>query len=91
MRTVIVGTSFMWMFVELLRPLVEPPLIALFYNKTAFELTETHRRLGTVDPRAPEWADWVLERDLYILDVLETYADKEHMIEFVETLDARLE
>lgn len=91
LRTVIVGTSFMWMFADLLRPLVDLPVIALFYNKTAFELGEVHRRLGPVDPSTPEWVDWVLDRDLYILDVLETYADRPQMIEFVETLDQRLD
>ena len=88
-RLLLAGTSFMWMLADLLRPLVDKP-VALFYNNTFFDLT-AGRRLSTADPKAADWAEYVLERDLYVIDLLETFAHHDEMRTFLTELDRRLE
>ena len=90
-RTLFVGTSFTWMLANVMRTLVDNP-IALFYNTTFYDVSDVTRKpLATVDPATPEWARYVLDRDLYVVELLETYAHGEHMITFVQTLDRRLD
>jgi len=88
-RLLLAGTSFMWMLADLLRPLVDKP-VALFYNNTFFDLA-AGQRLSTADPKAPDWAEYVLERDLYVIDLLETFAHHDEMRTFLGELDRRLE
>ncbi len=88
-RLLLVGTSFMWMLADLLRPFVDKP-VALFYNNTFFDLA-VGRRLGTADATTPSWAEYVLERDLYVVDILETFAHHDEWLAFVTELDRRLD
>lgn len=89
-RALFAGTSFIWMLVNNLRPLVADKPIALFYNTTFFDL-DSWQRIGHVDPTAPAWAEYVLERDLYVVDILETFAHHDEMFTFVTELDRRLQ
>lgn len=88
-RTLFVGTSFLWMLVTNMRPLIAEKPVALFYNTTFFDI-DSWTRIGAVDPAAPAWADYVLERDLYVLDILDTFAHHDEMLNFVTELDRRL-
>lgn len=89
-RTVFAGTSFTWMLADVMRPFVSKP-VAIFYNTNVYDVSEpTRRLLAPADPDTAEWEGYVLDRDLYVLEILETYAHGEHMIKFVETLDRRL-
>lgn len=89
-RAVFAGTSFTWMLADVMRPFVSAP-VAIFYNTNIYDVSEPARRLlAPANPDSPEWTGYVLDRDLYILEILETYAHGEHMISFVETLDRKL-
>lgn len=90
-RTLFAGTSFTWMLADVLRPYIEAP-VAMFYNTTFYDVSDSaQRNIGSVDPLTSAWADRVLDRDLYVLEILDTYAHGEHMISFLETLDHRLD
>jgi hypothetical protein len=88
-RALFAGTSFIWMLVHNLRPLVADKPIALFYNTTFFDL-DSWTRIGSVDPTTPAWVEYVLERDLIVVDILETFAHHDEMFNFVTELDKRL-
>ena len=78
------------MLADVMRPFVDTP-VAVFYNTNFYDAsTPERRRLAAVEPDSPSWTRYVLDRDLYVLEILETYAQGEHMITFVETLDRRL-
>ncbi len=87
-RTLLVGTSFLWMLVNTMRPYVDAP-IAFFYNRAAVDATE-YRELGKIDERSPQWPGWALDRELYILDIFDVLADEDWLPGFVETLSRRL-
>jgi hypothetical protein len=89
-RTLFVGTSFIWMLTAVLRPFVAAP-IAFYYNTTVYDAGEIPREIEPVDETSPRWPGYALERDLYVLDVPETYAHGEHLLKFVKTLDGRLD
>lgn len=89
-RAIFAGTSFTWMLVDVLRPFVDAP-VAAFYNTTFYDVSEGQRPLGPVDPASAAWIDYVLQRDLYVIEILETYAHGEQLISFVETLNRRLD
>ena len=89
-RTLFVGTSFMWMLVDVLRPLIEAP-IAFYYNQTVYDVSETLQPLEPVDPESPRWAGYALDRDLYVIEILEPYAYGDEIPAFLTTLEARLE
>jgi hypothetical protein len=90
-RTLFAGTSFTWMLGDVLRPSVDTP-VAMFYNTSFYDLSDSAQRLlGPVDPLTAIWVSRVLDRDLYIVEILDTYAHGEHMISFLETLDHRLD
>jgi len=89
-RTLFIGSSFMWMLAEALRPLVESPR-AFYYNQTVYDVSETLRPIEPVDADSPRWSGYVLDPDLYVLELLETYAHGEQMATFLETLDRRLD
>lgn len=88
-RALFIGTSFMWMLAELMRPHVEAP-IAFYYNTSVYDVSEAFRLIEPVDSASPRWAGYALERDLYVLDINETYAHGHQILDFVETLDRRL-
>ena len=89
-RTLFVGSSFMWMLAEVMRPLVEAP-IAFYYNLTVYDVSETLRPIEPVDPTSPRWTGYAVERDLYVIEMLETYAHGDQITKFCETLERRLD
>jgi hypothetical protein len=89
-RALFVGTSYMWMLAEVMRPFVDVP-VAFYYNNMVYDVSETLRPIEPVDPASPRWAGYALERDLYVIEILETYSHGEQLPAFVETLDRRLD
>jgi hypothetical protein len=89
-RVLFVGTSFMLTFGEVVHPYVKSAL-ALYYNKTFFDVTHEERvELPPVDPSSSLWASSVLDRDVYILELIDEYIGMEFQSKFFETFDERL-
>lgn len=89
-RALFVGTSFLWILATVLGPLSDDRPYALFYNRTFFDVS-TGQRVESVDPSSPAWSTYVLERDLYIIDILETFADHAETPAFLDELERRLD
>jgi hypothetical protein len=62
-----------------------------YYNKTFVEWPED--RTSEVHPHTPAWRDMVLNKDLYVLDLLETYTPPQegHVLEFLNEIGAELD
>jgi hypothetical protein len=89
-RALFVGTSFLWMLADALRPHLQAP-IAFYYNKTAYDVSEGQRELGPVDPDSASWSLHALERVLYVVEVLETDVTGDELVGFLDTLERRLD
>ena len=89
-RTLFVGSSFTWMLADVARPFVREPHF-FYYNSSVYDVsTLTPRLIGPVDPASPDWPHYALEKDLYILEILEGYAHGDMFPQFLATLLARL-
>jgi len=71
--TLFIGSSFLWKMVRLSRELeVYRPSLFYYYDRTVFE-TEHETIVGKVEPFTPKWREETFSKDLYVMDVLETY------------------
>jgi hypothetical protein len=89
-RALFAGTSFTWIFVDELAPLVAAPL-ALRYNTTFEQVGAERRVLGPADVDSPRWTERVLGRDLYVFEIFEALVDLDYNLDFATALDARLD
>lgn len=53
--------------------------------------TPERRPLEDAAPRSARWDGYVLDRDLYLFEILEEYIYMEFQWSFLEPLDARLD
>lgn len=89
-RAVFVGSSFTWLLVDAARPYVREAHV-LYYNSSVYDASTPRPRLiGPLDPAAPEWARYVLDKDVYVIEVLESYASSGLIQGFLKTLLERL-
>jgi hypothetical protein len=89
-RVLFVGTSFMLTFGEVMQPYVGSAL-ALYYDKTFFDVTHEERLQLEPAPRSsPLWASYVLDRDVYVIELIDEYIWMDFQRTFLETFDERL-
>lgn len=89
-RAVFVGSSFSWLLVDAARPYVREAHV-LYYNASVYDASTPRPRLiGPLDATAPEWAHYVLDKDVYVVEVLESYAYGNVIPDFLKTLVERL-
>jgi len=89
-RTLFIGSSFSWLIIDALRPFVREPHF-FYYNSSVYDAsTRLPPVLDKVDPNAPSWARYALEKDLYVLEIFEGYAHGNEAKDFLTALIARL-
>lgn len=88
-RALFVGTSFTWMLVDAARSFVREPHL-FYYNSSIFDVSAPKARLvGNVDPNSAEWAHYALDKDVYVIEILEAYAHGGVVPDFLQALLAR--
>lgn len=89
MRPLVVGTSFSWGLLEWLRGASDGPVRFFYYNRSVYEGTPTTTELvGSVQTGSPSWHAFTGDRNVVILEVLESVVDGEYMREFLAALRA---
>jgi hypothetical protein len=88
-RILFVGSSFCWKLVDAARPLVRD-LHVFYYNSTIYDGAVPPNEVGKVDPKGSDWAHYALEKDVYIVEILEAYAAGTIARDFLRTLRDRL-
>lgn len=87
MRPLVVGTSFSWGLLEWLRGASDGPVRFFYYNRSVYEGTPTTTELvGSVQTGSPSWHAFTRDRNVVILEVLESVVDGEYMREFFAAL-----
>lgn len=88
-KMLLVGTSFSWMMIHAARPYVGESWV-FYYNETVYDVEAAPKPIEHVDPTAPSWARYVMDQDVYVLELLETYAHGEYVVGFLRQLDNAL-
>jgi hypothetical protein len=89
-RPLIVGTSFSLNLMEWMRGATADVVRLFYYNSTIFEVSPTTTyEVGKVIPHSASWEHYVGDRNLIILEVLETQVNGDYMRSFLEDMMAR--
>jgi hypothetical protein len=89
-RALFVGTSFSWQLAALAKAYIRDPYF-LYYNTTLVDLRpEDPIVMGPFDKSPASFTRYVVERDLYVIELLEAYAYGDYVREFLTTLRERL-
>jgi alginate O-acetyltransferase complex protein AlgJ len=90
LRVAVIGTSFMWDFVRLLRRTTFGRDARFYYYDDAIFDVATQRVDGKVDANDPAWRTWTLGRNLYLVDLYEAYLPEAGFGPFLDQVDAAL-
>jgi len=84
-----VGSSFCFRLVRAGRPHFRDGHL-FYYNSSVYDDSFPSHEIDKVDPAKPAWEHYVLDKDVYIIEVLEPYAHGSVTREFLTTLRSRL-
>jgi hypothetical protein len=89
-RALFVGDSFTWELIPAVREQVRDPYF-FYYNSRVYDVGgPSPREIDKVDPASPAWTRYALERDVYIIEILEAYAHAKSIRDFLTVLRDRL-